>query len=275
MKKRGTANIGKEDESMDIRKIVDLKEFQRIQDLFSRATGLAAIAVDAQGEYISKGSNFTDFCMKYTRGNAEGMIRCSRCDREGKGTYFCHAGLMDFAADLIVDGEKVGAVIGGQVLPEVPDIGKFRQIARELGINEEEYINALKKVPVRSEGMIRASAELFATVMNQWVNLVYYKKINQTKMTVFNDESGKVQAAVKEIKMKTRSLKQTATMEKMLSLNASIEAGRAGRAGVGFSVVAEEIGRMADESSVVYEEIHGLVDSVEHSIEEMSKIDFN
>ena len=94
-------------------------------------------------------------------------------------------------------------------------------------------------------------------------------------MKVFNEESDKVQNAVKEIKMKTRALKQTATMEKMLSLNASIEAGRAGRAGVGFSVVAEEIGRMANESSIVYEEIHGLVDSVERSIEEMSKIDFN
>lgn len=267
--------MGKKMKSMDIRKIVDLKEFQRIQDLFSDATGLAAIAVDAQGEYISSGSNFTDFCMKYTRGNAEGSERCSRCDREGQGTYFCHAGLMDFAADLIVDGEKVGAVIGGQVLPQPPDMEKFRQIARELGIQEDEYLNALKKVPVRSERMIRSSAELFATVMNQWVNLTYYKKINQTKMKVFNEESGKVQNAVKEIKMKTRALKQTATMEKMLSLNASIEAGRAGRAGVGFSVVAEEIGRMANESSIVYEEIHGLVDSVERSIEEMSKIDFN
>ena len=39
---------------MDIRKIVDLNEFQRIQDLFSDATGLAAIAVDSQGEYISR-----------------------------------------------------------------------------------------------------------------------------------------------------------------------------------------------------------------------------
>lgn len=98
-----------------------MNEFQRIQDLFSDATGLAAIAVDSQGEYISRGSNFTDFCMKYTRGNAEGLKRCEKCDREGKGSYFCHAGLMDFAADLMINGEKVGAVIGGQVLPQKPD----------------------------------------------------------------------------------------------------------------------------------------------------------
>lgn len=257
---------------MDIRKMVDLKEFQRIQDLFSDATGLAAIAVDQKGEYISNGSNFTDFCMKYTRGSRIGMERCGKCDKEGNGTYFCHAGLMDFAADLIVEGEKVGAVIGGQVLPSKPDREKFRRIAGELGVDEEEYLRALDKVPVRSERMIRSSAELFSTVMNQWVNLMYYRKCNDAKMQVFNVESGKVQEAVKSIKMKAKSLEQTATMEKMLSLNASIEAGRAGKAGVGFSVVAEEIGRMASESSAVYGEIHELVDNVEHSIEEMEKI---
>lgn len=251
-----------------------MNEFQRIQDLFSDATGLAAIAVDSKGEYISRGSNFTEFCMKYTRGNAQGLERCSKCDREGKGSYFCHAGLMDFAADLVVNGEKVGAVIGGQVLPQKPDPEKFRRIARELGIDEEAYLKALSKVPVRSEKMIRSSADLFATVMNQWINLSYYKKINQAKMEVFNEESKKVQHAVGEIKAKTRALEQTATMEKMLSLNASIEAGRAGRAGVGFSVVAEEIGRTANESSAVYESIHELVNSVERSIEEMSRVDF-
>ena len=116
-----------------------------------------------------------------------------------------------------------------------------------------DSLKALNKVPVRSEKMIRSSAELFSTVMNQWINLSYYQKINQSKMQVFNQESQKVQDAVGQIKTKTRELEQTATMEKMLSLNASIEAGRAGRAGVGFSVVAEEIGRMANESSAVYE----------------------
>lgn len=53
---------------LDIKTFLDLDELQRIQDQFSDATGLAAIAVDTEGNYITKGSNFTDFCMKYTRG---------------------------------------------------------------------------------------------------------------------------------------------------------------------------------------------------------------
>ena len=105
---------------MDIRSFMNLDMLQHIQDSFSKATGVAAIAVDSQGQYLTRGSNFTDFCMKYTRNNPEGARRCQKCDTECKGTYFCHAGLMDFSSDIIVDGERVGAIIGGQVLPCEP-----------------------------------------------------------------------------------------------------------------------------------------------------------
>ena len=86
--------------------------------------------------------------MKYTRGSKEGNRRCIKCDNEGSGTYFCHAGLMDFSVDIKVGDEKVGAIIGGQILPEAPDEESFRKTARELGINEDEYIAALNKVTV-------------------------------------------------------------------------------------------------------------------------------
>lgn len=248
---------------MDIKLFVDLKELQRIQDLFSDATGLAAIAVDAEGNYITKGSNFTDFCMKYTRGCAEGLRRCVKCDTECKGTYFCHAGLMDFASDIMVEGERIGSIIGGQVLPSAPDKEKFRAIARELGINPEEYLSALDKVPIRSEKMIRASAELLATVLNQVVNLQYFKALNNKKIDVFNTEIAAVNQAVTDIQSRTKDLGRVASMENILSVNASIEAGRAGKSGVGFAVVAREIGELSRNSSKTYEEIQELVKTIE------------
>lgn len=257
---------------MDIKTFVDLRELQRIQDQFSDATGLAAIAVDAEGNYITEGSNFTDFCMKYTRGSTEGMARCVRCDNECTGTYFCHAGLMDFASDIMVEGEKVGAIIGGQVLPNEPELEKFRAIAHELDIDETAYLAALKKVPIRSEKMIRASADLLANVVNQWVNLCYFKKINEKKLTVFDEETTAARTAVKEIKSRTKDLGRVASMENILSINASIEAGRAGQAGVGFAVVAREIGELSRNSSAVYNEIQDLVGQIGESIERMSNV---
>ncbi len=136
---------------LELKDFMDLSKLQKIQDDFSNATGLAAIAVGMDGEYLTTGSNFTDFCMKYTRGSEEGNRRCVKCDNECTGTYFCHAGLMDFSVDIVVDGEKVGAIIGGQVLPEQPDEDKFRETAKELGIDPEAYIQALRQVPVSTE----------------------------------------------------------------------------------------------------------------------------
>ena len=56
---------------MELKDFMDLSKLQKIQDAFSDATGLAAIAVGKNGEYITEGSNFTDFCMKYTRNSVE------------------------------------------------------------------------------------------------------------------------------------------------------------------------------------------------------------
>lgn len=112
---------------MNIRDFMDLNKLQQIQDSFSNATGLAAIAVDDKGEYITEGSNFTEFCMKYTRGSELGGKRCKKCDTDNTGTYFCHSGLMDFSIDIMIGEEKVGSVIGGQVLPSEPDEEEFRK----------------------------------------------------------------------------------------------------------------------------------------------------
>ena len=100
---------------MEILDLIDKDRLQRIQDLFSDATGVALSIIDTKGKHVTRVSNFLDFCMKYTRGSKIGLERCQKCDLEGVGTYFCHAGLMDFAADITVNGEKLGTILGGQV----------------------------------------------------------------------------------------------------------------------------------------------------------------
>lgn len=64
---------------MELKEFMDISKLQKIQDNFSDATGLAAIAVGNDGQYLTEGSNFTDFCMKYTRGSKEGNRRCVKC----------------------------------------------------------------------------------------------------------------------------------------------------------------------------------------------------
>jgi len=64
--------------------------------------------------------------------------------------------------------------------------------------------------------------------------------------------------SVREISKKTEIISEIASQTNMLSLNASIEAARAGNAGKGFSVVALEVRKLAEKSKLASEEISKL-----------------
>lgn len=257
---------------MYLKDFMDLDQLQKIQDMFSDATGLAAIAVNQDGEYITQGSNFTDFCMKYTRNSKEGARRCQKCDSECTGVYYCHAGLMDFASKIVVNGEDMGSIIGGQVLPVHPDFEKFEEIARELSIDPKAYVDALKKVPVRDEKTIRSAAELLAETVNQMANLAFERWKNHKEVEVLESEIGNLTQSVKKITDKTRELESIASRQNMLTLNASIEAARAGEVGVGFAVVAKQMGELSRHSSDIYKNIREASGTISGSIDKINQV---
>ena len=210
--------------------------------------------------------------MKYTRNSVEGNRRCVKCDNECTGTYYCHAGLMDFAIDIMLNDEKVGAIIGGQVLPQEPEDEKFRQTARELGINEDAYVQAVHQVPVSTEKRIRASAELLGEIVNQLVNLEYFRYTNGDRFTQLHNEVMLTIDIIQDINANTHSLKSIANKQKMLSLNASIEAARSGEAGVGFAVVAKSMGELSSQSATIYGDIEKSVAEVTKSVNDIAAL---
>lgn len=256
---------------MEIKEFTDMAKFEHIMSSWAKATGLATVAVGGDGKYISECYNFTDFCIKLTRGSAEGCARCEKCDREGKGVYHCHAGLIDFGIPLVVDGKQVGSVIGGQVLPENPDEEKFRRVAREIGVNEDMYIDALHKVNVRTEEAINASAELLGEVLNNFINAEYAKKINSKIINKLSRGAESTNKLVERITLKTSELKALQNKQKILALNASIEAARAGEKGAGFAVVAKEVGKLSEQSTVVNKEIEEIVSDISIEVEAMKE----
>ena len=260
---------------MRIQDFADMTKFEEIMSNWAKATGLATVAVGADGEYISECYNFTDFCIKLTRGSKEGCARCEKCDREGKGIYHCHAGLIDFGIDLVVAGQKMGAVIGGQVLPETPDEEEFRRVAREIGVNEDEYIAALKKVNVRTEEAIVASATLLGQVLNNYINTEYTEKYNGKMIARLTEGVNQCEAMVKDIRVYTDKFNSIQQRQGILSLNARIEAARAGSAGRGFAVVAQEVENLSKDSKELNQMIGEKVDSISKVVHEMTETDQN
>lgn len=255
---------------MKIQDFTNMERFEEIMKNWASATGLATVAVGADGKYISQCYNFTDFCIKLTRGSQEGLKRCERCDREGNGIYHCHAGLIDFGIDLVVNGEKLGSIIGGQVLPVNPDEEKFRAVAREIGVDEDKYIEALKSVNVKSEESIIASATLLGEVLNDFINAEYNAKYNGRLLKKLSEGAEECEQLLKNIVGVTKQLDGLQKRQNILALNANIEAARAGEAGKGFSVVATEVGKSAQNCSELNRSISKYVDDISQVIHGMT-----
>ncbi len=241
---------------LKIEDFCDMEKFENIMDNWARSTGLATVAVGGDGNYISKCYNFTDFCIKLTRGNMEGKRRCEECDRNGTGVYNCHAGLVDFAIPITLeDGTALGSVIGGQVLPENPDEEAFRETARELGIDEDTYIAALRKVSVKTPDEIQASAELLGDVINMFVRSSYASKTSQSLLSGLQTGIKEAASIIESANDSTKQIVAISKRQTILSLNASIEAARSGEMGKGFAVVADEVKMLADNLAVVSKSI--------------------
>ena len=256
---------------MELKEFMDISKLQKIQDNFSDATGLAAIAVGNDGQYLTEGSNFTDFCMKYTRGSKEGNRRCVKCDNEGSGTYLCHAGLMDFSVDIKVGDEKMGAIIGGQILPEAPDEESFRKTAKELGIDEDKYIKALKKVNVKTREQIDASANLLGDVINMFVRASYVNRKNENLVGELKGGITKAAEQIEEATDKTKEIDGYSKRQQILALNASIEAARAGDQGKGFAVVATEVQKLARDMATSSADIKKLLGELHVTINHLNQ----
>lgn len=182
------------EKKLKLSELVDIKFLQEFQDIFAKTMNVASLTYD-DTQPITTPSNFTEFCTKYTRGSIEGYKRCKECDIKWgqvaalKGEpviYECHAGLTDFAVPIIVAEKHVGTIYGGQVLTKSINEEKFRKIAQQLSINEDEYIEALKKIKILSTEQIKAAADLLFFVANA-ISEIGHKKLKLIQKNIKDD----------------------------------------------------------------------------------------
>ena len=280
--------------------VVDRDTLQALQDAFAEATGMAALATDNTGS-VTQLSNPTDFCMNLTRKSRVGCDRCNKCDLEGgaeanrtgrPSVYYCHGGLVDFAAPIIVNGQHIGSLIGGQVLTEKPDEAKFRQIARDIGVDPDEYVAAVKKVKIVPKKQIDAAANLLYQMANalsdrgekivsnidsdfSGINEQMEKAVESMKALSDSFASIKTSAAssakaVESTDSIIKTIENASTQLTLIGFNASIEAKRAGAAGAGFNVIAQEVRTLADKNTKQAGEIETTLNGIKKAMTDIN-----
>lgn len=289
--------------SIELSDLIDIQMLQKFQDDFAIAFNCASVTINKDGSPITKPSSYTKYCSKFVQSTSRGQNKCAESHRKmgeeaarlGK-PYIgkCSSGLIDFAVPIMIQGNLVATILGGQVLTEAPNEGSCINIANELGTDEKEMVNALNEVDIINMRNIQSAANVLFLVINTMVKDGYTrikldslaKKLAntfmQTSATIeelsasalnitgeqenLNNEISEIGVITKEINKITDAIKSIAGQTNMLGLNASIEAARAGEAGKGFSVVAAEIKKLSDNSKETADGIMKLTTQIEKTV---------
>jgi len=284
--------------------VIDLKFLQRFQDDFAKGVGLASVTVDPDGTPVTNPSSYTRFCMDYTHSTECGDKRCAESHRKGGEeaartgkpvVYECHAGLIDFAAPIMLEGRLIGTILGGQVLTELPDEAKYRKIASEIGVDGDGYIEAVHEIRKLSRESIEAAANVLFDVANSMSKSAYHQRKLKAVVETLSDGVSQISATMEELAATATSvsgtqsslnqeiknvntvtgkidevmefIKDIADETRLLGLNAAIEAARAGEAGLGFGVVAQEIRKLSGDSKQTVGKIKELTTSIKESVD--------
>lgn len=172
--------------------ILDLIEFDKVDTLlegFNKSTGFVTAILDLNGNVLSK-SGWRQICTEFHRKNPVTSEKCSVSDTvlasklaEGEKYHFyeCLNGLVDVAVPIIVKEEHIANLFTGQFFFEKPDLALFKKQSAENGFNENEYLNALKDVPVVSKEKVKVVMD-FLLNMTQLISDMAYQKLEQQQL---------------------------------------------------------------------------------------------
>jgi len=169
----------------------------------------------------------------------EGQNYPIEVDGQRVGT-FAIAGQLDYVRPIA----KVVVALLSTRLKQAKQIEIVREVAHAVSQNVEQAVAAI-------EGISASSQELAANT--------------ESVVNVSHDSVKRVKDTGKILDMS----RKIATQTKLLSLNASIEAARAGIYGRGFAVVAQEMQNLAQNSADATENINKILQEIQDSIQKV------
>jgi len=184
---------------------LNMERLQELQDNLAKALDMAFITVDYRGRPVTRASGFTAFCSCV--GNRDSCRElCGRCyahaglhaTMAGK-PYICrcHAGLVEFAVPLMVDGKYMGSVMGGQcdltgqgpdLEPVLPQRTLWEEDPELAGHRGSVYVASYEKL----EATVQLVQEVLRNLLEEERNRLVLQALEQKDRELLEEKAARV-----------------------------------------------------------------------------------
>ena len=181
---------------MQIEQLIDFAKVDALLEGFNKSTGFVTAILDLEGRILSK-SGWRTICTDFHRVNPLTSVNCTYSDTILAGKmaadgnyhfYKCLNGLVDVAVPIRINGEHLANLFSGQFFFEPPDKAYFMLQAQKFGFDEQQFLEALEKVPVVSEEKVKIAMD-FLLQMTQFISELALQKKELTDLSEQLSES--------------------------------------------------------------------------------------
>ncbi|TYO94726.1 methyl-accepting chemotaxis sensory transducer with Cache sensor [Desulfallas thermosapovorans DSM 6562] len=172
------------------------------------------------------------------------------------------AKVRSLAQEIQLTSQQVRAA-SNQVETSVASVCGMKEALRQM----QDLAATLQQTCAGLEGDFSASKEATSRVQDAM------GRINETVQAITGDNNemkqhiDTLESAVAEVRLIAENIGDISGRTKMLALNASIEAARAGAHGRGFSVVAGEIGKLSDHTAGAVRQAFNLLEGMKSNVD--------
>jgi diguanylate cyclase (GGDEF)-like protein len=158
--------------SHNFRKVLASENWQQSLGSFAEMADLTIKAVGADGTVVGRSFGERNLC-RLIRSNGKGLASCqsqcgrqiARCIKEGRNTTFtCYAGLHCFCLPLKGKDQVIGAIFGGKILTDPPDIPRYIELAEQCGLDHERLFRSIGQLRIGKAQELKIAVEYLTAV---------------------------------------------------------------------------------------------------------------
>ena len=200
--------------------------------------------------------------------------------------------MQGLVSELVIGTQEISATTEelSATMEEISaNMGSVRESVSQNNAGIEELTSSTEEISTSTEEIDHSVSDLSNKVIEteqraheimERASMVKERAITSSNKAneIYDEKQVRIQQAIEHAKVVSKislladTIGEIANQTNLLSLNASIEASRAGEAGRGFAVVANEVRNLAEQSNASVSDIRNVISEVQRAFEDMTNL---